>query len=263
MSSSFPLLTWRVRIAGATDVGQKRSQNEDHLLLLGEEPLVAVLDGMGGHAAGELASQLAGETLQKYFTETLQETEQTWPFQPQRTELYEKKRLCTAIELANRQVYQTSNQFEEFKGMGTTVVAARFFQDAVLVVHVGDSRLYRYRNHQLKQLTEDHSLRNEYKKYEHLQSYLGQSIPPKNVLVRALGIKHSVQIDAQILSLEKDDLYLLCSDGLSDMLTDEDIAHYLEEAPDLNQACDDLIAAANHQGGVDNITVVLARVEEL
>lgn len=147
--------------------------------------------------------------------------------------------------------------------MGTTIVAALFSDDRVIVAHVGDSRCYRLRRQQLIQLTEDHSLLNDYLKMKRLSGEEVGRFTQKNVIVRALGMKESVQVDTMIDLPQLHDIYMLCSDGLTGMLTDDQIAAIISEEPDLDTACERLIAGANDHGGVDNITCVLARMEPL
>jgi protein phosphatase len=147
--------------------------------------------------------------------------------------------------------------------MGTTIVASLFLDDKVVIGHVGDSRVYRYREGQLTQLTEDHSLLNDYIKMKRLSSDDAGKFPHKNVIVRALGMKESVQVDLLSDPHRVGDVYLMCSDGLSGMVDDAGLAYLLSDEQDLDLACERLIQAANRSGGVDNITCVLARVEPL
>jgi protein phosphatase len=145
--------------------------------------------------------------------------------------------------------------------MGTTLVSALFADDALVIGHVGDSRVYRLRDGRLAQLTEDHSLLNDYVKMKHLSAEEIAAFPHKNVIVRALGMKSTVQVDVLVEHPRLGDVYVLCSDGLSGMLPDEEIEQLVAGEPDLDRLCDRLIAGANGNGGLDNITVVAARVE--
>lgn len=254
----------RVRFSGETHVGMKRKHNEDSYGLPDEERLSIVADGMGGHASGEVASQLAVETVTAYFKATQDGAEITWPFKLDRGDRYEANRMTVAIKLANQRIYEAAQRSEELHGMGTTIVATLFFDNRVVVAHVGDSRVYRLRQHQLLQLTEDHSLLNDYLKMSRLREDEAGKFQQKNVIVRALGMKESVAVDLQLDTPQMDDVYLLCSDGLTTMIPEAtEIAAILNRESDLDRACERLISAANDRGGVDNITVVLARLEPL
>jgi len=261
MSTSFPLDGLRVRFAGDTNVGMKREHNEDSFFLPESERLAIVADGMGGHASGEVASRMAVETIVAYFKETQDEQPITWPFKVDHGQRHEINRLVTGIKLANLKIYDRAQKDEHCHGMGTTIVAAMFLDDRVLIGHVGDSRAYRLREGQLIQLTEDHSLLNDYIKMKKLSSDEAGKFPHKNVIVRALGMKESVQVDLIQDPHKVGDVYLFCSDGLSGMVDDPGLQFVLSEEQDLDTACERLIHAANRNGGVDNITCVLVRIE--
>jgi protein phosphatase len=263
MSTSFPLDGLRVRFAGETDIGRKRTHNEDHLFLPDDERFAIVADGMGGHASGEVASQLAVEAVVDHFKATAEEVALTWPFKIDRGNRQHVSRLVTAIKLANLKVYESAQQDEQLHGMGTTIVSVFFLDDAALIGHVGDSRAYRIRDHDITQITEDHSLLNDYLKMKRLTPGEAASFSQKNVIVRALGMKESVQVDVLTEMPRLGDIFVLCSDGLTGMVPDDAIRVIAQSEPDLDKACETLIAAANEAGGVDNITVVLARIEPL
>ncbi len=250
----------RIRYAGNTHVGMKRNHNEDNLCLVPEENLYIVADGMGGHAAGEVASKMAVETVSQFYKDTSEDEEVTWPFKMDRQKKYEENRLVTSIKLANLRIYEEALANAKKKGMGTTVVACNFTKDGAYLGHVGDSRIYRFRKGQLTQLTEDHSLLNDYIKMKELTPEEIENFPHKNVIVRALGMKDSVQVDVAFSPPEHGDIFLLCSDGLSGEVTDPDMAKILSETgDDLEKGCNRLIQTANQNGGKDNITVVLAQ----
>ncbi|MFH1809524.1 MAG: Stp1/IreP family PP2C-type Ser/Thr phosphatase [Pseudomonadota bacterium] len=249
--------------AGQTNVGRKRSHNEDNLLLVDSENLFVVADGMGGHASGEVASQIAIESLKDFFKRTSDNDEVTWPFKEEKGLKYEENRLVTSIKLANQRIFETSNSEARLKGMGTTIVSALFTDGTAYLGHVGDSRAYRVRSGAIEQLTEDHSLLNDYIKANKLTPEEIEAFPHKNVIVRALGMRETVQVDISRLDPQVGDVYLLCSDGLSGMLSDPDLQRIVDAAgSDLDEACAALIAGANENGGVDNITVVLVRITE-
>ena len=263
MSTSFPLDTLRVRFAGETDVGRKRSHNEDYLYLPDDERFAIVADGMGGHASGEVASKLAVDSVVGFIKATANEGSMTWPFKVDRDHRQEVNRLVVAVKLANRKVFEAAQKDEKLRGMGTTIVAILFLDDKAIIAHVGDSRCYRIRGGRIEQLTEDHSLLNDYLKMKRLSPAEAGSFGQKNVIVRALGMKESVQVDVLTKRPRLGDIFLICTDGLSGMVPDEEIAQIVSEEADLDKACEKLIAEANANGGVDNITVALARIEPL
>jgi serine/threonine protein phosphatase PrpC len=250
----------RLTSAGRTHVGMKRAHNEDNLRLYREENLFIVADGMGGHASGEVASQMSVETLAEFFRSTSEDDEITWPYKMDKGKKYEENRVITGVKLSNRRIHEAATRDAKSKGMGTTIVVTFFVNDTCYIGHVGDSRVYRMRGGKLTLLTEDHSLLNDYIKMRQLTAEEIEAFPHKNVIVRALGMKESVQVDVMSEQPEDGDIYLLCSDGLSGMLNDEDIRTLLqEEGDDLDIKCERLIDAANHNGGTDNITVILVR----
>jgi protein phosphatase len=261
MSTSFPLDNMRVRFSGDTNVGMKRQANEDSFHLPVDERLAIVADGMGGHASGEVASQMAVETVVNHFKATAEEQTLTWPFKVDRGHMVEQNRLITAVKLANLNIHERAQRDPNCKGMGTTFVGMYFLDDKVLIAHVGDSRVYRVRDGHIEQITEDHSLINDYIKMKRMTAEEAANWPHKNVIVRALGMKESVQVDLIGETPHVGDCYVLCSDGLSGMISDETILELVLREQDLDRAADKLIAAANAAGGADNITVVLARVE--
>jgi protein phosphatase len=253
----------RVRFAGETNIGLKRQHNEDSFFLPDAERLAIVADGMGGHASGEVASKMAVEMVAEHFKATADEAELTWPYKLDHSDRYDANRLINGIKLANLEIYERAQREEACHGMGTTIVASFFLDDKVIVGHVGDSRVYRYRDGQLVQLTEDHSLLNDYIKMKRLSSDDAGKFPHKNVIVRALGMKESVQVDVISDPHRVGDVYLMCSDGLSGMVDDAGLAYVLSDENDLDAACERMIQSANRNGGVDNITCLLARVEPL
>ena len=224
MSSSFPLDGMRVRFAGDSNVGMKRAHNEDSFYLPESERLAIVADGMGGHASGEVASRLAVETISGFFKATQEEQQLTWPFKMDKGHRYDVNRMITAIKLANLKIHEQAQKDPRCHGMGTTVVSALFVDDALVVGHVGDSRLYRRRDGVFEQITEDHSLLNDYIKMKHLTPDEIAAFPHKNVIVRALGMKDTVQVDVHVDAPRLGDVYLICSDGLSGMIKDEEMA---------------------------------------
>ena len=263
MSSSFPMRTLRVRFSGDTNIGMKRQHNEDSLFLPENDRVAIVADGMGGHASGEVASRMAVEAIIGYFRETEVEQQLTWPFKVDRAHGQNINRMTTAIKLANQNIFEEAERKPECRGMGTTVVATLFLDDVLIVGHVGDSRLYRVREGAIDQITEDHSLLNDYIRMKRMSEAEIAAFPHKNVIVRALGMKPSIEVDIIVEHHRLGDLYVLCSDGLSGMISDTEIGGMAVEEGDLDKLCERLISTANANGGVDNITVVCARLEPL
>ncbi len=249
----------RIEAVGETNVGMKRGHNEDNFGLAERLGLFVVADGMGGHASGEVASKMAVDVMADFFEATAADPDRTWPFKMDRSRGYEENRLVTSVKLANLRIFESAQRDPRQRGMGTTLVSIFAVEDGVYVAHVGDSRVYRVRDGQLEQLTEDHSLLNDYIKMKKLTPEEIANFPHKNVIVRALGMKDSVKVDTRFEACRANDTYLLCSDGLSGPVTDDQILAIVQSAPDLKTAASNLIAAANANGGPDNVTVVLAR----
>jgi protein phosphatase len=255
-----------VYVAGNTHVGMKRAHNEDSLFLLPEHDVYIVADGMGGHASGEVASKMAVETVADFFRDTAEDDEITWPYRMDKARHYEENRLINAIKLANLRIYEASSADPRKKGMGTTLVSVHLVNGGLYLGHVGDSRIYLIQpSGDIEQLTEDHSLLNDYIKMKDLTPEEIEHFPHKNVIVRALGMKETVMVDTVYVEPEVGDTVLLCSDGLTGMITDETLVELTkgkQTQEELEQACGALIAAANEAGGTDNITVVLAHFVE-
>ena len=251
----------RVIATGETNVGMKRTHNEDNFEVLDGDHLYVVADGMGGHASGEVASQMAIDTLREFFRATSADPEATWPYKMDKSRGYEENRLITSIKLANLRIYEAAQRDAKLRGMGTTAVGILVVDDGVLIAHVGDSRVYRVRGGKMEQLTEDHSLLNDYIKMKRLSEEEIANFPHKNVIVRALGMKETVKVDTQLDKPQPGDIYVLCSDGLCGPASDDEIEEIvLAEQKDLKKAASELINRANSNGGPDNITVVLAKV---
>ncbi len=248
----------KIRYAGSTHVGMKRSHNEDNFFLLAEENLYIVADGMGGHSSGEVASQIAVETLANFFIDTSRDKEITWPYKEDRALTFDENRLITGVKLANRRVYETAQSDPRYRGMGTTIVCLVCGASGAFLSHVGDSRAYLIRNGDINQITEDHSLLNDYLKVHRLTAEEIEHFPHKNVIVRALGMKDTVVVDVHRIDPKPGEVYVLCSDGLSGMIDDGSLLETVKEGGlDLEKTCQSLIARANSAGGVDNITVVI------
>src|SRR5919197_4062119 len=210
----------RISAAGDSHVGLRRSHNEDAFLMLPEERLFCVADGMGGHASGEVAARIAVEEMAEFFRVTGRDEDATGP--SRRSESDPQKRLVSGVKLANHRIRERAAGDDRPRGMGSTLVAAWFAEREPLAVvaHVGDSRGYLLRRGALTQLTEDHSLLNDYIKMRRPSAAEIEAFPHKNVIVRALGVRDEVEVDVVPLTVEPGDVLLLCCDGLSGMVTD-------------------------------------------
>jgi len=250
----------RIQCAGLSDRGLKRGHNEDSLSVVPDMGLFIVADGMGGHNAGEVASRQAIESIVD-FLRRCEDEEFTWPYphDPGLTEC--ENRLVTAIKLANRDVCNLSLEHQEYSGMGTTMVSVMALPEErrVIVAHVGDSRAYLLREGRLSQVTLDHSWVSEQLQKNIITPEEAKNHRWKNVITRALGNKLEVEVDVFAHDVRGGDVFLLCSDGLSGMVDDREMESILTSHADLEEAIGALIKAANHSGGLDNITVILIR----
>jgi protein phosphatase len=245
-----------------TDVGRKRKGNEDSHCVNAEQKLFVVADGMGGHAAGEVASKIAVDSINEFVCLTSGDDEITWPFGLDDGMSYDGNRLKTAIRHANRKVLDATKEKTEYEGMATTVAAVLVDGDQANLGHVGDSRIYCFGDGQLQQLTSDHSWVNEQLQSGIISADQARNHPLRNVVTRALGGKLDLAVDMQSRAMRAGDVLLLCSDGLTTMVPDARIEAILGEAAgDLEKAAPALVDAANEQGGEDNITVVLLKFE--
>jgi protein phosphatase len=246
-----------------SDVGRKRKGNEDALFLNPEQKLYVVADGMGGHAAGEVASRVAVDAINEFVTLTGGNEEITWPFGLDESISYEGNRLKTAIRHANRRVLEATRESAEYEGMATTVAAVLVDGDTAHIAHVGDSRIYLWGRDGISLLTSDHSWVNEQIQSGVISPEQARSHPLRNVVTRALGGRSDLVVDIQARRMGPGEVLLLCSDGLTTMIGDEDIASILEDAAgDVARAAGALVDEANERGGEDNITVVLLKFEE-
>lgn len=248
----------RALAAGLTDVGLQRDHNEDSFAIAPEFNLYIVADGMGGHRAGDVASKMATDSITEFFRSTSQE-DATWPFHFDTSLSEEENRLVAGIRLANRQIFDKGIRSREHSGMGTTVVGALYSKRKrrLYVGHVGDSRAYRVRGETIVQLTRDHSLLNDYLAAMPDLSEEQQAEVPRNVITRALGMQDTVSVDLVADDPQPGDAYLLCSDGLSGMLADQDILEIMSATRDPKEICNKLVEEANDQGGEDNITALV------
>ncbi len=251
--------------AGLTDVGRQRKHNEDTVLIRPELGLFAVADGMGGHNAGDVASKLAATSLGNFFEATHAATGVAPVDLP---EDYDDlapaaRRLAAGVRKANHDVFTISSTYQQHHGMGSTMVAIHLRATGEIHIgHVGDSRAYRIRDGEIVQLTRDHSLIND--ALEMKPDLLPEEIArlPKNIITRALGMKDAVKVDIRSERAEPGDVYMLCSDGLTGMVPDQQILEVVGLTDDPQEACELLIAEANDAGGTDNISALIIRIED-
>jgi serine/threonine protein phosphatase PrpC len=248
----------KIRYAAKTDVGMKRTHNEDYFSLIEDEQLFIVADGMGGHASGEVASKMSAETIGEFYQRTREDEDATWPYKMDRSLSYIENRLVCSVKLANLRIFETACRDIRYKGMGTTIVSTLVCGDKVYVSHVGDSRVYRVREGAIVQLTRDHSLLEDYKEAKpDMTEEEERNFPHKNVITRALGMRETVQVDIRGHQIKSGDVYVLCSDGLSGMITDDVIGRIVSGSKSLERAVAELVDSANRSGGTDNITTLL------
>ncbi len=250
-----------IEASGRTDVGMKRRINEDVFVLDPQHGVFVVADGMGGHAAGEVASRVATEEILRTLSTAVSETDETWPEHWDPSHSAPANAVIDAVVAGHHRVTQEMRDDADLKGMGTTVVVAvhQRIDDKLVICHVGDSRAYRLRGGKLTLLTDDHSWVHEQVTAGFLTEEAARNHPLKNVVTQALGGTSEPRVDVLEADLLDGDLYLLCSDGLNSMLTDDEIAGLLEAHGSLDDSCERLINAANQRGGNDNISVVLLR----
>lgn len=244
----------RAIAAGISDVGRARLHNEDRFILLPEFNVFVVADGMGGHQSGEVASRMDASTIAGYFRDG----------GGKRRKATIGDRLRAAVKDANAKIFARADDSRAHRGMGTTVVAAAFGPEegTLYIAHAGDSRCYLLRDGSIRQLTRDHSLVQDalLERPDLTESDLAYL--PKNVITRALGIGPTVDVDLRAEPVLAGDVFLLCSDGLHGLVEDAEIARIVAENVVLTEACGRLVDLANKNGGRDNITVVLVRIED-
>ncbi len=255
-------LRGKVRLVAQTDTGKVREHNEDTIAFDADIGLLVLADGMGGYNAGEVASGIAVKTIVNLVRESVEREDLRVPDQAtgmSRASII----LRDAIHRANKIIYQTARAQPQCEGMGTTVVSALMFDNKIAVAHVGDSRMYRLRNDKFEQVTLDHSLLQELVDRGFYSPEEAQRAANKNYVTRALGVEQSVEVEIQEVPTQKGDFYVLCSDGLSDMVEDDDIHLTISTfGANLETVAKQLIQLSNDNGGRDNVSVVMAHVAE-
>jgi protein phosphatase len=250
----------RVDSKSLTHVGMKRPLNEDSFCSNVEEGLYVVADGMGGHAHGEVASRLAVETIEEFIKLTSGDADVTWPYGIDDNLSLNGNRLKTAIRFANQKLIEHARSSAGCEGMATTVVAVLVDGNLAEVAHVGDSRIYLVRDEQITRVTSDHSWVNEQVQSGIINSEQARNHPLRNVVTRALGGRPDIEVDMQVLEMKSGDRLLLCTDGLTTMLDDEEILRIVLGGDGGVDQTDQLIEAANASGGEDNTTAILLKV---
>jgi len=243
-----------------THVGLKRPLNEDSFCSNVDEGLYVVADGMGGHAHGEVASRLAVETIEEFIKLTSGDTDVTWPYGIDESLSLNGNRLKTSIRFANQRLLEHARTSAGCEGMATTVVAVLVEDNVAEIAHVGDSRLYLVRDEEITRLTSDHSWVNEQVQSGVIDSEQARNHPLRNVVTRALGGRPDLEVDVQTLEMQSGDRLLLCSDGLTTMLDDDEILRIVLGGDGGVDQTDELIQAANESGGEDNTTAILLKV---
>ena len=245
---------------GVTDVGRVRSNNEDCFRVVAPLHLFVLSDGMGGEAHGEVASALAVETVVKHCIEALDNPAVTLYGKQEPGWSEKTKRLSSAAHLANKKIFTSAQEHPEQHGMGATLTAAWIEGQRLSIAHVGDSRAYLLRSGSLQQLTSDHSLVAEQVRHGILTAAEAEESRMQSVLLRALGSEAEVTVDAEEHMIVPRDILLLCSDGLTRMVIEAEIAGTLQSEPDATRAAQKLVDLANERGGADNITVIVVRI---
>lgn len=240
-----------------TDVGRHRSNNEDAVLIDPARGIIVLADGMGGYNAGEVASTMAVEQIARELGLRLDEGRPTIPVRGLR------RAIEVCVGNANHAIFEAAHTQAAYAGMGTTLVMAVLHGEALLVGHAGDSRAYRWREGTLKRLTRDHSLLQEQLDAGIITAEEAAISPHRNLVTRALGVEETVLLDVQDFTVVSGDTYLLCSDGLTDMVSDREIAEVLAATPRAEGRAERLVQCANANGGVDNITVALIQIAEM
>jgi PPM family protein phosphatase len=248
---------YRLEAFGLTDIGQVRALNEDYFALRPSIGLFTLGDGMGGHAAGDVASRMAIECV----CHAIESPREVWPPECHPGARHPSGALLEdALQIAHRHLQIEARENKSCAGMGTTFVGALFTQDRVAIAHVGDSRAYRLRGRRLEQLTDDHSLMNEHIRAGLFNPDGGRPFPYPSAITRAVGVDTRLEVDVRMDAPALGDVYLLCSDGLTGLVSTSEIAGILLLERDLGRAARSLIQRSNELGGHDNITVVLIRV---
>lgn len=251
-------MPFRVSVCGLSDIGCVRQKNEDVWDQIPEENFFVLADGMGGHRAGDVAARAAVKTLMSIVKSKFE------TFTRDKVSLQDIARMMRlAMEETNRTVYDLSKEVEDWRGMGTTLCCAHLQSDGLVFAHVGDSRVYRYRDMELEQLTDDHSLLREMIRLGQIKEQPRSDFAYKNIITKAIGTEPIVEPTVNISDLRHNDIILMCTDGLSDVLSLEEMQSILQQSATLHPIASALVSAAKARGGPDNVTVVLIKAQEV
>ncbi|HXK60562.1 MAG TPA: Stp1/IreP family PP2C-type Ser/Thr phosphatase [Acidobacteriota bacterium] len=248
-----------VNCAALTDVGRKRHINQDFMVLNRSSALYILADGMGGHSSGEVAAKVAANAVNDFVTMANEPQEMTWPFGYSATIPYEYNVLKTAVSLANLKVCHLAELEEQYAGMGSTLVAVWIRADKAFYCYVGDSRIYLLRDRQFTQLSEDETLVRELLHRGVITPEEAKNHQMRHVVTRAIGMRGRLDVDVREQKLRPGDLIMLCSDGLTDRVSDAELCQELTREASLDELCRSVVNLANQAGGDDNITVILLR----
>ncbi len=248
-----------IRLGAFTDKGKMREINEDNYYISGfdyeyqnENGYIIIADGMGGHNAGEVASQIAVDEIRKYISEKYQQA---------MTDEEIQNMIHESLVKANSVIFNRSNDNKQCTGMGTTAILCVIKSHRLYIAHVGDSRVYIIRNQILNQITTDHSIVEELVNSGSITREEAENHPQKNVITRALGAEEDIEIDIYLHNLEDKDIILLCTDGLTNMLTDEEIISEFSKDENIQLTIEKLVKMANDKGGLDNITAIALKLQ--
>jgi len=249
-----------VKSFAISDVGLRRSHNEDSYIANDELRTYLVADGMGGHAAGEVASQTAARTIEDFVRRAEQDRDMTWPYGADGSLSEMENTLLSAIKIANQMICRMAGEKPEMTGMGTTIAGVKIHNGEASVFNVGDSRVYRVRKDAIVQLTTDHSWVNEQLQRRMITEEEARTHRWKNVITRALGNKSTVDVDLTATEMETGDILVICTDGLSGLVSDQVILETIRmQGDNLEEVATELVAQAKAAGGHDNITIVLVQ----
>lgn len=254
MSQNFP---FQIEAYGISDVGLVRTNNEDVWGELKEEHFYVIADGMGGHKAGEVAAQEAVDALLSIVRAELESNQALSP------SLLDMKRIITSsIQRVNAIIYSIGSAHTGLKGMGTTLCCLYVHPKGVILAHVGDSRIYRFRRKKIALLTRDHSLVHELIDQGQMSEWEAKEFPQKNVITKSIGLQVYVEPTISVSNIGMNDMFMMCTDGLSDMLTEDEMCEVLNDEKDVKLAVQKLVSLAKERGGTDNITVVLVNIKK-
>lgn len=245
--------------AALSDIGRRRQVNQDFLILNESSALYILSDGMGGHSSGEVAARVAADAVNDFVTMANEPQEMTWPFGYSTAIPYEHNVLRTAVSLANLKVNHLAELEEQYAGMGATLLAVWIRGDKAFFCYVGDSRLYVLRDRQFRQLSEDETLVGELLRRGVITAEEAKRHQMRHVVTRAIGMRGRLDVEVHEHELRKGDLLLMCSDGLTDRITDAELCQKLSDERSLDELCRSIVDSANTAGGEDNITAILLR----